>query len=179
MLQAIEAITSKEWECCSTKLWSILVLPLYWRKITNQFRRHTSWRSQSWRLHASFQIFLKTFIKWKVAKMPRANRFQSHFILSQLQSNQFLLSIWMNGSNQNNFQKDMQDTQRASEKKQVPMDAMSGVFSEFISLRKLSSSSTVILGSLGQNLNEWFQTLKNFIKALNSLTKLSTLFLES
>ena len=60
----------------------------------------------------------------------------------------------MNGLNQNSFQKDMQDTQHASEKKQVLMDAMSGVFSEFINLRKLSSSSTVILRSLGQNLKE-------------------------
>ena len=48
----------------------------------------------------------------------------------------------------------MQDTQHASEKKQVPMDAMFGVFSEFISLRRLSSSSIVILRSLGQNLKE-------------------------
>ena len=48
----------------------------------------------------------------------------------------------------------MQVTQHASEKKQVPMDAMSGVFSEFISLRRLSSLSIVILRSLGQNLKE-------------------------
>ena len=48
----------------------------------------------------------------------------------------------------------MQVTQHALEKKQVPMDAMSGVFSEFISLRKLSSSSIVIQRSLGLNLKE-------------------------
>lgn len=120
----------------------------------------------------------KIFTKSKVENNKLKEKIAVMLTWLPLQNNPFLLCIEVNGLKKPVSQLNMEVFQPVSEKKLVPMEKTTGVFSESINSKKLNNSFFVNLKTLGKFMKKWSLYLKNSIKLFNFHTELLTSSLE-
>lgn len=133
----------------------------YQKENIHQCKHLISWRKKSWQKHVNYQNSMINYIKLvEILKMKL-------FILLLHQNNQFQQCIEKKELITKICQWEWVVFLLALEKKLELMEKITGVFSEYINLKKLNNSVLLIQKIVGKCMMKWSNKLKNFMNHLN------------